>query len=325
MKPRVAIFFTGGTIAMKMDAARGGAVPALSGHDLIRSTPGIELVADIDVIDFASLPGPHMTPPKMLELSLAVAAKLAEPRVAGVVVTHGTDTLEETAYLLDLVLSEEKPIVFVGAMRNSSELSWDGPANLRAAVQVAAEPSARGLGVVVAMTDRMIAASEAVKVYAEAPHTFHSRDFGPLGLIDKDRVIVGRRPARREHIPTGALEERVDIIHAAAGVDGRFIEWAIDGGARGLVLQGLGRGNLPPATMPAVERAIDKGLPVVITSRCPRGRVLDTYAYEGAGKQLTQLGAILGGMLPSHKARLKLMVTLGAGWSREQIRRSFES
>src|SRR5262245_55029795 len=168
MKPRVAIFFTGGTIAMKLDEKRGGAVPALSGADLVRSTPGLDEVADIEAIDFASLPGPHMTPSKMLELSRAVSAKLAEPSVAGAVVTHGTDTLEETAYLLDLVLAEDKPIAFVGAMRNSSELSWDGPANLRAAVQVAAEPSARGLGVVVAMTDHMIAASEAVKVYAEA-------------------------------------------------------------------------------------------------------------------------------------------------------------
>jgi L-asparaginase len=325
MKPRVAIFFTGGTIAMKVDEARGGAVPALRGADLVRSTPGLEEVAEIEAIDFASLPGPHMTPSKMLELARAVSAKLAEPAIAGAVVTHGTDTLEETAYLLDLVLAEDKPIAFVGAMRNSSELSWDGPANLRSAVQVAAEPSARGLGVMVAMTDHMIAASEAVKVYAEAPHTFHSRDFGPLGLIDKDRVIVSRRPAQREHIPTDRLEEHVDIVHAASGVDGRFIDWALDGGARGLVLQGLGRGNLPPTMVPAVERAIGKGLPVVITSRCPRGRVLDTYAYEGAGKQLTQLGAILGGMLPSHKARLKLMVTLGAGFTRDRIRRSFEA
>jgi L-asparaginase len=325
MKPRVAIFFTGGTIAMKMDAMRGGAVPALSGADLVRSAPGIEGVADIEAIDFASLPGPHMTPSKMLELSRAVSAKLADPGVAGAVVTHGTDTLEETAYLLDLVLAEDKPIAFVGAMRNSSELSWDGPANLRSAVQVAAEPTARGLGVVVAMTDRMIAASEAVKVYSEAPHTFDSRDFGPLGLIDKDRVIVSRRPAEREHVPTDRLEERVDIVQAAAGADGRFVECAIDSGAKGLVLQALGRGNLPPAMVPAIERAVGNGLPVVITSRCPKGRVLDTYAYEGGGKQLTQLGAILGGMLPSHKARLKLMVLLGTGWSPERIRRSFES
>jgi L-asparaginase len=325
MKPRVAIFFTGGTIAMKIDEARGGAVPALSGADILRAAPGIGDVADIEPIDFASLPGPHVTPAKMLELAQSVSKKLAQPGVAGVVVTHGTDTLEETAYLLDIVLSEDKPIALVGAMRNSSELGWDGPANLRAAVQVAAASDARGLGVVVAMTGRLIAASEAVKIYAEAPHTFGSRDFGPLGMIDKDRVIVVRRPTTREHIPTDRLEERVDIVVAAAGVDGRFVECALDRGARGLVVQGLGRGNLPPAMLPAIERATKGGIPVVITSRCPRGRVLDTYAYEGAGKQLTELGAILGGLLPSHKARLKLMVMLGAGHSVERIRSSFES
>jgi L-asparaginase len=325
MKPKVAIFFTGGTIAMKVDAARGGAVPALSSADILRATPGIEKVAAVEPIDFASLPGPHVTPAKMLDLARAVANKLAEPGVAGAVVTHGTDTLEETAYLLDIVLAEEKPIAFVGAMRNSSELSWDGPANLRAAVQVAVDPETRGLGVLVAMTGRLIAASEAMKIDAEAPHTFGSRDFGPLGMIDKDRVVVVRRPAKRVHVPTDRLEERVDIVVAAAGVDGRFVECALDRGARGLVVQGLGRGNVPPAMLPAIEKATVRGLPVVITSRCPRGRVLDTYAYEGAGKQLTELGAILGGLLPSHKARLKLMATLGAGWSVDRIRASFAS
>src|SRR5579859_2290213 len=187
MKPRIAIFFTGGTIAMKIDEARGGAVPALAGAEILRATRALDEIADIEPIDFARLPGPHVTPAKMLELSRAVAKKLAESDVAGAVVTHGTDTLEETAYLLDIVLHEEKPIAFVGAMRNSSELGWDGPANLRAAVQVAAEPEARGLGVLVAMSGRLIAASEAVKVHSEAPHTFGSRDFGPLGMIDQDR------------------------------------------------------------------------------------------------------------------------------------------
>jgi len=324
MKPRVAIFFTGGTIAMRMDAAHGGAVPVLSGAELLRSVPGIEQIAAIEPIDFACLPGPHMTPSKMLELSRAVAVKLAEPTVAGVVVTHGTDTLEETAYLLDLVLSEAKPIAFVGAMRNSSELSWDGPANLRAAVRVAAEPRARGLGVVVTMADQIIAASEAVKMHTEAQDTFESRDFGPLGLIDKDRIIVNRRIEGREHITSDRLEERVDIVQVATGTSGRFVQFAIESGARGLVLQGMGRGNVPPGMVPAVESAIARNVPVVITSRCPRGRVLDTYGYEGSGKHLTRLGAILGGMLPSHKARIKLMLMLGADWSNEQIRRSFE-
>lgn len=324
MKPRIAIFFTGGTISMRVDPKSGGAIPALSGEEIIAQVPGLDEIADFEIINFAKLPGPHMTPPKMLELARDVAAQLADPNIAGAVVTHGTDTLEETAYLLNLLLDEEKPVAFVGAMRNSSELSWDGPGNLRAAVRVAADESVRGLGVMVVMGDQLIAASEATKTHTEATDTFQSRDFGPLGVVDKDRIIVARRPARREHIPTSKLEERVDIIKLSAGADGRFINFALEDGARGLVIEGLGRGNVPVATLPAIERAVGMGLPVVITSRCPRGRVLDTYAYEGAGRQLKRMGAVLGGMTPSHKARIKLMVALGAGWSVEQIRTSFE-
>jgi len=309
---------------MRVDPKSGGAIPALSGEEIIAQVPGLDEIADFEIINFAKLPGPHMTPPKMLELARDVAAQLADPNIAGAVVTHGTDTLEETAYLLNLLLDEEKPVAFVGAMRNSSELSWDGPGNLRSAVRVAADEGARGLGVMVVMGDQLIAASEATKTHTEATDTFQSRDFGPLGIVDKDRIIVARRPARREHIPTPKLEERVDIIKLSAGADGRFINFALEDGARGLVIEGLGRGNVPVAALPAIERAVGMGLPVVITSRCPRGRVLDTYAYEGAGRQLKRMGAILGGMTPSHKARIKLMVALGAGWSVEQIRASFE-
>ena len=325
MKPRIAIFFTGGTISMRVDPQTGGAIPALSGEEIIAQVPGLSEIADFEIINFARLPGPHMTPPKMLELARDVAARLADERIAGAVVTHGTDTLEETAYLLDLVLNEEKPVAFVGAMRNSSELSWDGPGNLRSAVRVAADLEVRGLGVMVVMGDQLLAAAEATKTHTEATDTFQSRDFGPLGIVDKDRVIVARRPARREQIATRSLEERIEIIKLAAGSDGRFINFALDDGARGLVIEGLGRGNVPVAALPAIGRAINARVIVVITSRCPRGRVLDTYAYEGAGKQLKRMGAILGGMLPSHKARIKLMVMLGAGYRVEQVRKSFES
>jgi L-asparaginase len=263
----------------------------------------------------------------MMELARAVKEKLADERVAGAVVTHGTDTLEETAYLLDLVLNDEKPVVFVGAMRNSSELSWDGPANLRSAVRVAIDPAARGLGVIVVMNDQLIAAAEVTKTHTESTDTFQSRDFGPLGLVDKDRVIVTRRRLEREHIAINEIEERpvnVDVIKMYAGADGRFINFAIDDGARGLVIEALGRGNVTPAALPAIARAIEMNIPVVITSRCPRGRALDTYAYEGAGRQLRKMGAILGGMLPCQKARIKLTLALGAGWGVERIRGSFE-
>ena len=324
MKPQLATFFTGGTISMKIDLATGGAVPAMSGREILAEVPRLEEIAGFEVIDFARLPGPHWTPGRMMELARAVRAKLASPEIAGVVVTHGTDTLEETAWLLDLALDEEKPVVFVGAMRNSSELSWDGPENLRSAVRVAIDPQARGLGVIVAMNEQLIAASEATKTHTESTDTFQSRDFGPIGFVDKDRVIVMRRPFEREHIPTEAVEERVDVIQMYAGADGRFVQFALDQGARGLVIEGLGRGNVTPAALPAIQNALDRSIPVIITSRCPRGRVLDTYAYEGAGRQLTRMGAILGGMLPAHKARIKLMLALGAGWDEARIRESFE-
>ncbi len=324
MKPRLATFFTGGTISMRIDPATGGAIPMLSGEEIIAQVPGLNDLAEFDLINFDRLPGPHWTPQRMMELAVAVREKLREEQIVGAVVTHGTDTLEETAYFLDLVLNAEKPVVFIGAMRNSSELSWDGPENLAAAVRVAVDPQARGLGVVVAMNSQIISAAEVTKTHTESTDTFQSRDFGPLGFVDKDRVILMRRPFEREHIATDKAESRVDIIKMFAGADGRFINFAIDDGARALVVEGLGRGNVTVPAMAAIQRAIEAGLPVVITSRCPRGRVLDTYAYDGAGKQLKRIGAILGGMLPSHKARIKLMLALGAGWNVQQIRESFE-
>ena len=308
---------------MRIDALTGGAVPALSGEEILAAVPGIEELADFDLTNFGRLPGPHMTPPKMLELAQAVRAKLADGTIDGVVITHGTDTLEETAYCLDLVLDSPKPVVFVGAMRNSSELSWDGPANLRSAVRVAAEPAARELGVLVVMNEELVAAVEVTKTHTEKTDTFQSQDFGPLGAVDKDRVIVMRKPAQREHIVTNGIEERVDILKMYSGADGRFINFALETGARGIVIEGLGRGNVTVAALAAIERAIQQGVPVVITSRCPRGRVLDTYAYEGGGRQLTRLGALLGGWLPSHKARIKLMLALGAGYDLARIRALF--
>jgi L-asparaginase len=322
-KPTIAAFFTGGTISMRVDPETGGAVPALAGEEILALVPGLTMLADVQLFNPGLWPGPHVTPARMMALAREVAAVLANPTVAGAVITHGTDTLEETAYLLDLVLDLAKPIVLVGAMRNSSELSWDGPANLRAAFRVALSPHAAGLGVLVVMNDQILAASEVVKTHTESTDTFQSRDFGPLGLVDKDRVLVVRRPARRDHLPASDLEERVDLIRMYAGADGRFIDHAVETGARGLVIEGLGRGNVPVATLPAIARAVERGLPVVIATRCARGRVLDTYGYEGGGRQLTRLGAILAGLLPGHQARLKLMLALGAGWDLPRIRASF--
>lgn len=297
----------------------------LSGADILGMAPGLEREADLRVVDFARLPGPHMTPGRMMELAGVLRRELAGREVAGVVVTHGTDTLEETAFLLDLVLSSDKPVVLVGAMRNSSEPGWDGPANLRSAVRVAAAPEARGLGVVVVMNDLVIPGVEATKTHTESMDTFQGRDFGALGVVDKDRILVQRRRGARETIETDRLEERVEVIQLSAGSSGRLIGHAVEAGFRGLVIEGFGRGNVPVTAVDEVEAAARRGLPVVITSRCWRGRVLDTYAYRGGGKPLAQAGVISGGMLPAHKARIKLMLLLGMGADLATIRRSFES
>ncbi|MGH9827217.1 MAG: asparaginase, partial [Blastocatellia bacterium] len=202
MMKRIAIYFTGGTISMKHDPVIGAAVPALSGREIVDSVPGLRDVADIEIVDFGRYPGPHMTPPLMMDLSIQIRQVIARNDIDGVVVTHGTDTLEETAFLLDLTINSQKPIVLTGAMRNSSELGWDGPQNLLSSVRVAASDSARGLGAMVVLNETILAASEATKTNTEAFDAFQSPDFGPLGIVDKGRILIHRAPLGRRHIDT---------------------------------------------------------------------------------------------------------------------------
>jgi L-asparaginase len=210
-------------------------------------------------------------------------------------------------------------------MRPSSDPAWDGPANLRSALRVAVTPAASGLGVLVVMGDQVLPGAEVVKRHTEALDAFRARDFGPLGWVDKDRVVIARRRTGGEHRPAARLETRVEVVSLPAGCDGRLIRHALESGARGLVLEAMGRGNIPVTAVAEVERALAAGIPVVIATRCSEGRVLDTYAYEGGGRRLTEKGAILGGSLPAHKARLKLMLLLGADRDLAFIRAAFSA
>jgi L-asparaginase len=303
--------FTGGTIAMKLDPGSGGAVPALSGAEILSFDPSLAQIAEIDVVDFAKIPGPHWTPQKMWELSELLREALRRADIIGAVVTHGTDTLEETAYLVDLRHASHKPVVFVGAMRNTSELSYDGPANLHAAARVAAAPESQKKGVLVVLNQTIHAASSATKTDTEQMETFQSPGFGPIGVVEPDLVIYYRLLSKRVTIDTPGLEPRVDLFKMYAGADGRFIDQAREQGARGIVVEGTGRGNVPPAAIDAIQRALDSGIPVVLASRCPTGRVLDTYAYEGSGRDLRRRGVIFGGSMNGQKARIRLMLALG--------------
>lgn len=320
----VAIYFTGGTISMKFDPEIGAAVPALSGQEIVDNVPGLDRVAKIDIIDFGRFPGPHMTLARMLELSRLVETTLGRDECDGVVVTHGTDTLEETAYFLDLTLSSPKPVVLTGAMRNSSETGWDGPSNLLAAARVASSENARELGVLIVLNETILAAGEATKTHTEAFDAFQSPDFGPLGVIDKGRVIVRRSSTGRLHLRPELIDGPVFLIKIAAGYDSTLIDACVAAQAKGLVIEALGRGNVPRECVAGIERAILAGIPVVVASRCLRGRVFESYGYEGGNKQLRAMRAISAGFLNGQKARIKLALALGAASDSNELRRLFE-
>jgi L-asparaginase len=192
----IGLLFTGGTISMKFDPATGGAVPALSAQEIVGRVPEIRSVDTIEVEDFSRLPGPHVTPEQMWRLARRAASWLERPDVDGLVITHGTDTIEETAYLLDLVLTSDKPVVLVGAMRTISDPSWDGPGNLLAAARVAAAPASRGYGVLVVMDEQILAAREVRKMHTESSGSFGTPEFGPLGVVDDGAVICRSRAGR---------------------------------------------------------------------------------------------------------------------------------
>jgi L-asparaginase len=319
----ILLLFTGGTISMRIDPGTGGAVPALSGQEIVASVPAIAQEAQLTLEDYARLPGPHVTPRWMWELKEYVARRLQDPALDGVVITHGTDTLEETAFLLDLTLPGPKPVVFCGAMRTVSEPGWDGPANLLAAVRVAAHADSPGRGVLVALGEYVHAAAEATKWHTQSLAAFRS-PHGALGAVERDSIVYYQPPYRTPPLPAAELVPEVDLHTMAAGIDGTLVAASVARGARGLVLEATGAGNIPPAVVPAVRGALAAGLAVVTVSRCPEGRVFPAYGYEGGGRMLRDLGVILGGDLPGPKARIKLMVALGVSREHDVLRRMFD-
>jgi L-asparaginase len=320
----VHVLFTGGTISMRVDPGTGAAVPAMSGEEIVSRAQGLRKEARLTLEDYARLPGPHVTPPWMWDLRGRVAEVLADPAVDGVVLTHGTDTLEETAFLLDLTLDSDKPVVLCGAMRTVSDPGWDGPANLMTAVRAAVHPQGGGRGVLVAVGEQVHAAAEATKWHTQSLGAFRSAR-GPLGVLDRGQVVFQRPPSRVPPLPARRLVPEVDLHTMAAGVDDALLRASLARGARGIVVAGTGAGNVPPASVPGLRAALAASVPVVLVSRCAEGRVAAAYGYEGGGQMLREIGVIFGQDLPAAKARIKLMVALGATSDVAEIRRMFES
>src|SRR5919202_4310141 len=236
----IVIVFTGGTISMRHDPSLGGAVPALSGRDIVAAARGMDAIAEVEVDDFGAFPGPHMSVSRMWALRRRILSHLDRPEVDGVVVTHGTDTLEESAYLLVRSSVTEKPIVFTGAMRAASDLGWDGPANLIAAVRTAASKEACGQGVLVVMGERIFAGADVTKAHTHMLDAFESPGLGPLGVVDDGRVVFRREtPATRTVVIAERLAEPVDIIYTWAGADSRLLDASRRDGL-GVVVAALG-------------------------------------------------------------------------------------
>lgn len=322
---KVAVVFNGGTISMKIDEKLKAAVPNLSGDQIMSMVTGIESYAEIETYTFSSLPSPHVTPTMMMELSKMIQKLLDRDDIVGVVTTHGTDTLEETAYFLDLTLNSQKPVIVTGSMRNSSELGYDGPANLAASICTATSQKSMGRGVLVCLNNEINCASEVTKEHSMSLNTFKSPEFGPVGIVDSNEPIYYRNNLNKQKILTDKFEKNVDLIKACAGMDGKFIDFAVMEGAKGLVVEGTGRGNLPPLMAKSVAKAINRGVIVILVTRCYKGRVLDSYGYEGGGKDLRKAGIIFGDRLPGQKARIKLMLALGKTENKDEIKEIFEN
>lgn len=323
-KKRIIVIFTGGTIAMGTDPKTGGVIPLLNGEDLLAGIPGLKGLADIQLLNFCNKPGPHILLSDVLELSQTIRGLFAQDQADGVVITHGTDTLEETAYALDLLLPSENPVIITGAMRTSSMISADGPANLFNAILMAADEKARGKGVMVVFNNEIHLAREVTKASATQLNAFRSPLFGPIGVIYGRSLQFVRSGWLREHISVETITAQAELIKFTLGMSTLLFEAVKDSSVDGLVIEASGVGHVSLEVAQAIKPIVESGKPVVLTSRCYESLVLeDNYAFIGSEKYLRQIGVIPAPGLSGPKARIKLILALSQTRNVQLIREIF--
>ena len=325
-RPRVDYLATGGTIASVQSERDSGAAPTLTAEAIARSVSGIDEVADLRTAQFMQRASTAITFVDLLRLRDEISQRIADGS-EGVVVTQGTDTIEETAFALDLLWQGDAPIVITGAMRNPALPGADGPANLLAAVQVAASVQARGLGAVVVFNDEIHAARFVSKTHTSSPSAFRSSPAGPLGWVSEGRTTIAAKPVGRRHVNvrSGAAVPPVALVRLALDDDGRVVPTLAALGFRGAVIEGFGGGHVTPPMMPLLERLASQ-MPVVLASRTGSGEVLsNTYRYPGSEIELLELGLIRAGALDGLKARMLLSLCLAAELSFQDIAASFQA
>jgi L-asparaginase len=314
------LLFTGGTISMQRDPAAGGNVPTHAGDALVELTPGLSEIGAYRIENWAMIPACHLGPERLWQLRERVREVAESGEVQGIVITHGTDAIEETAYLLDRTLDPSVPVVITGAMHTSGDPDWDGPANLLHAAIVAADPRSRGRGVLVVFRGKILAGDSAVKVHATDLDAFAAPHAAPLGsVIDGDLEYASHQPENRlprlpglSRLEAGGLQARVALIPVILGDDGRLLDLARSQ-HDGVVVEAFGSGNVPPGAVPAMRRWLSDGKPVVLATRCHLGLVTPLYAFEGGGSRLVQMGAVPAGPRAPSQARMELTIALSAG------------
>lgn len=324
-KIKITVFSLGGTISSTPTAGHAGVTPRLSAHDLVSAIPELGNIAEIDTVMFRQMPSGDLTLTDLVELAAAIDDSFKSGS-DGVVVTQGTDTIDETSFALDLLVRGNRPVVVTGAMRNPSLPGADGPANILASVRVAASRDAVGLGTLVVFNDEIHAARFVHKTHTSIPSTFHSPTCGPLGwsVEDRTRLVFGIAPLAK--IAPVALESipAVALIKCSLGDDARIIEQIVSLGYAGAVVEGFGGGHVPARLVPALE-ALSKTMPVVLASRTGSGEVLkETYGYAGSERDLLSRGLISSGALDGTKARVLLSLVLSGEPDLQLARNSFK-
>lgn len=308
-RKKVLVVSTGGTIASRYDPAAKALISVATGHQLLSALGPLAPAEPVILEEFSNIGSNRIDLDTSLQLALRIDEALKDDALGGCVVTHGTDTLEEGAFLASLVISSSKPVVFTGAQRGADQPDADGPRNLADAMRVATCPDATGLGPLVVFAGKVLPALDATKIHTSNVAGFASPDFGPLGEIDNGVVLITRRLSGYPTVKARDIEKRVDLITLTMGADDRLFEAAVASGARGIVLEAFGRGNATPEIVAAVARASEKGVFTVVASRTAQGRVLPLYGDAG-GRDLEEAGAIFAGRLQGPKARILLAMAL---------------
>ncbi len=323
--PKVAVLSLGGTISSTDEGGRG-VEPTLTGEALVADVPQIADVAEVSAVSFQQAPSGELTLDDLVELALEIEDRV-DAGAGGAVVTQGTDTIEETSFVLDLLMNRDAPVVVTGAMRNPTLPGADGPANLLAAIQVVASGKARGLGTMVILNDEIHAARFVQKTHTQNPATFRSPNAGPIGWISEGEVRLALHPSamRKIVVPGDAPDRPVALLTITLGDDGRLLGAVEEMGYEGLVIEAMGGGHVPSVMVGKLEELANK-MPVILASRTGGGEVLRrTYGFPGSEMDLLDRGLISAGALDGLKARLLLSMLLRSGASREKISHAFET